>query len=124
MGKLYYWYKGQGICPRCGSENASKGHTLCLNCRDKQTVATGLYRAKMSEKRKAEESEKNKVYCRMRYEQYKASGICVRCHKNEARKGAVICQNCFNKIRTYQKVYQQERRDENVRKMQEVSEEV
>ena len=78
----------------------------------------------MSEERKAKEAEKNKMYCKSRYEENKAKGICVRCHKNEARKGAVICQSCFNKIRTYQKVYQQERRDRNVRKMQEVQEEV
>lgn len=107
----YEWYKAHGICPRCGSERASRGHTLCLNCLDSQSVSTGQYRAKMTEERKAEEREKNRLRCRDRYQRAKEKGICLRCFKNEPRPGRAICQSCFNKISIGQKVYQQERRD-------------
>lgn len=107
----YDWYKSRGICPRCGSENAFKGHVYCLNCLDKGSLATMKYRDNMTPEKKAKEVEKNKIYCKTRYQKAKEQGLCVRCCKNTPRPGTVTCQKCFNKIRVNQKVYQQEKRD-------------
>ena len=100
----YQWYKAHGICPRCGQEDAAKGKVYCLNCLDKEAVATMIYRSTHDTR------ENNRKDCRERYYKAKENGICVRCRQNKAREGKVTCQACFNKIREHQATYQWLRR--------------
>lgn len=102
----YSWYKSHNICPRCGCNDAVKGKVYCLDCLDKQAVATMQYRATHNTK------EKNKKFCRERYYKLKEAGICVRCHQRKARQGKTSCQICFNKIREKQAIYQRLKRME------------
>ena len=110
--ETYYWYKKNRVCVRCHNKAASKDSVMCLDCKDKQAIATMKYRSKLSEFQKVEQSEKNRYYMKIRYARAKESGICVRCFKNKARPGKTTCQYCFNKIKTYQKIYSKERRDQ------------
>lgn len=100
----YNWYKSHGICPRCGCHDAAKGRAYCLDCLDKQAVATMRY--------KKDHTDKNREYCRERYKKAKEAGICVRCFQKKARTGKVICQTCFNRIREKQAIYQRLKRME------------
>jgi len=100
----YEWYKSRGICPRCGCKDAVKGKVYCLDCLDKQAVATMQYRATH------DTTEKNRVGCRERYYKAKADGLCVRCFKRVARPGKTSCQICFNRVREKQAIYQRMRR--------------
>lgn len=101
---IYYWYKSRGICPRCHAKDASKGKVYCLDCLDKEAVATMIYKSKHDTK------ENNRIFCRDRYQKAKEEGICVRCFKRKARDGKISCQMCFNKIREKQAIYQRLKR--------------
>ena len=101
----YEWYKSHGICPRCGQADAAKGKVYCLNCLDRESVSTMLYKASH------DTSDRNKAECRRRYYRAKESGFCVRCHQRKAREGKVTCQICFNKVREKQAIYQKMRRE-------------
>ena len=100
----YQWYKSHGICPRCGQADAAKGRVYCLNCLDKEAVATMVYKSKH------DMSEYNRQNCRERYYKAKEEGTCVRCKQNKAREGKVTCQTCFNKVREKQAIYHRLRR--------------
>lgn len=102
----YDWYKSHGICPRCRKEDAAKGHVYCLNCLDRESVSTMLYRASH------DTHDRNKAECRERYYRAKEKGFCVRCKQRKAREGKTTCQICFNKIREKQMIYQQLKRME------------
>ena len=102
----YSWYKSHGICPRCGQADAVAGKVYCLNCLDKQAVATMHYRETH------DISKNNKEFCRARYYRAKQEGLCVRCFKKKARQGKTSCQTCFNKIREKQAIYQRLKRME------------
>ena len=101
----YEWYKSHGICPRCGQADAVKGKVYCLNCLDKEAVATMIYKATHDTK------EKNRIFCKRRYDKATKSGICVRCFKRKARKGKVTCKICFNKVREKQAMYHRLKRN-------------
>lgn len=102
----YAWYKSRHICPRCRQKDAAKGKVYCLDCLDKEAVATMRYKSTH------DTSAKNRVYCRDRYQQAKEQGICVRCFQRQARSGKATCQICFNKIREKQAIYHRLKRAE------------
>ena len=112
MNERYYWYKSHGICPRCGQADSAKGRVYCLNCLDRESVSTMLYKASR------DTHDSNKAYCRERYYRAREKGLCVRCYQRKAREGKAICQVCFNKIREQQAIYHRlkrwEKKNENV----------
>ena len=88
MSTRYEWYKQKHICPRCGQAEGAKGRVCCLNCLDKEAILTMKYRMTHDTK------EKNRIFCKERYNRAKEAGICVKCLKRKATEGHVICDFC------------------------------
>ena len=82
----YKWLKSHGICVACGQENAVKGQTLCLLCRDKSRENTLKWQKNNAEKFK----NYNKEMQKQRYDFRRKNGLCWICGKPTG--GKVYCE--------------------------------
>lgn len=98
--ELYYWYKENGRCPRCGGAPV-RGKVHCIDCLDMFREKERKRRAKWTEDQTSQHNEQQKKYHKDLYEQRKAAGLCVKCGKRKAYRTLMcgICQNKFNKSR-------------------------
>lgn len=98
MGKeLRDWYFQHGICVACGQADAAPHRKLCWECLYKSNERKCKYRANMTEEQKQSERKKDAERIKKRYAERKAAGKCVRCGKNPAEPGKVMCTMCRKK---------------------------
>lgn len=82
--------KRNGICIRCGKNNAIKGLSMCADCREKYNAARREKRKSISDVQKAKIAESKK----RSYQKSKELGLCVWCKTKKALNGLVLCNDC------------------------------
>lgn len=73
------------ICVYCGKNDACKGETICVECKEKKREYDARHKESAS------------IQAKERRERLKAEGICVQCGKNEAVPGYTLCSTCKSK---------------------------
>lgn len=91
MPEWKYYYekaKEQGVCCRCGKEDAYTliGKTLCADCMKERVERNRQYR----ESHKEEVRKKNHE----RILKCKSEGICTVCRHRKAQQGYTMCKHC------------------------------
>lgn len=74
------WLKEHNICVDCRNADAVRG-TRCTVCADKHLARRYKNIAAMTPEQKQKLKEYNKNYCKNRYKQRRANGLCVDCGK-------------------------------------------
>lgn len=79
------WYKSRGICPRCKTKFCKPGYVHCEDCISKYLI---------DKRRRDPTGEKEKAYCKERYQRLREQGICPVCGKRKAEDGVRVCAIC------------------------------
>lgn len=91
--ELYTWYKTNGICTKCGSQEAKPGCTMCYECLDKSNQhSQNYYHNKMTE----DQYKRRIAYNKRKRELCVTFGLCRDCLKRDAVKGK-FCLECYIK---------------------------
>lgn len=91
--KLREKLKSAGLCIRCGKHKTETGFSQCRECRGRDRPTIHSEEALKRQKEKA----------KLRYAERKNQGICVRCGKEKALPGIVLCSIC--RINRNQAIY-------------------
>lgn len=83
--------EGLGLCNRCGKNRVFGGEKRCPECRAKAN-RNAARRGRTDGERK-----KNNDSCRLRYHEYAARGICVKCGRRRAVPGKRRCGICAHR---------------------------
>ena len=77
LTKTYYWYKSQGICPKCRTRPVEEGKSCCRECLD---------RINEHQKKRIKEG-----VGRMRYRERRNRNVCVVCGRTLCRCSKTRC---------------------------------
>lgn len=80
-----------GICPRCGKNRIYENEKSCLECKKKIW--------EYDEKNREARLERNRTYCKKKYQQLKNDGICVSCYTRKNDGETIWCSICREKNR-------------------------
>ncbi len=97
--KDYLFAKAHGICVNCKNETAEPGKTLCFECAEKSRARNRKAAANRTEEQKETMRRKHAEYCRQKYAERKAAGICTKCGERKAVRGRTLCIDCRTKRR-------------------------
>lgn len=97
MSDMYAWYKSHGICTYCRQADAVRGKVLCPDCAELRHEQHRIY----YQQHETEIRAKHKTWSKIRYEQRKAAGVCVRCGKRPPQSGKFSCTRCIAKQARY-----------------------
>lgn len=98
----------QGICIDCRREKAVKGKVRCLLCADSRNEHRKKYYATH---KKEILSKTDNAKRREKHKEYKAKGICTRCHVKKATPGYTTCADCRIKDTKARKLRDAKKRD-------------
>lgn len=96
--------RAAGLCPRCGAWPPAPDRALCESCAEKQRAASRARDARLrAEGRPRRDLVKARASDRRRHrrqvDERREAGLCVRCGKTDAAKGAGMCEGCAEKKR-------------------------
>jgi hypothetical protein len=96
--ELYYWYKEQGRCPKCGGDPV-RGKVFCINCLDRAAESERKKREKWTEEKRKMHNEQQREYHKKVREERKAKGICIECGKRPSgeTQRCALCRYKINK---------------------------
>lgn len=86
--------KENGICPKCGKNNAIKGKVHCFDCLKKRRDG---YKTTSAKKDPDDAKIKRKIYRYNKYHKSKENGLCPECGHKKESSDYVLCDRCRGK---------------------------